>query len=147
MGGCFPESGKLPPLQIKKGDCMKFQYLEGARICKTFKDDCVIRSISHAMNKPYKQVFNDLMLLGMEIGAYPNHDKVWQTYLEKQHGWVKNKPPRDKNGKLIRLCDWVGVETAVVRNARHLTAVVDNRVCDTWDCTYRPVNTYWTPPK
>ncbi len=122
---------------------MKFQQIESDRICKTFKDDCVIRSISIAMSRPYKEIFSDLMNLGLQIGAYPNHDKVWQKYLESK-GWVKNKPPR-KNGKLIKLRDWEGVETAVIINSGHLTAISDNRVVDTWDCTYRPANSYWTP--
>lgn len=123
---------------------MKFQELDGARICKSFKDDCVIRSISHAMNKPYREVFEDLMAIGLEMGAYPNHDKVWIHYLEKINGWVKNKPPR-VNGKMIKLRDWEGVESAVVRNSGHLTAISGGVVVDSWDCTYRPVNTYWTP--
>ena len=124
---------------------MKFQHSEGNRICKTFKDDCVIRSISIAMNKPYGKVFADLMQIGMEMGAYPSHDKVWQSYLES-NGWLKNKPPRDSRGKLIKLRDWQGVKTAVVINSGHLTAISDNKVCDEWDCTYRPTNSYWTPP-
>lgn len=123
---------------------LKFQKLGGGRICPSFKQDCVIRAISFAMSKPYKQVFTDLMTLGAELGAYPNHDKVWQCYLKK-HGWVPNKPPR--NGKkLIKLCDWTNApRVAVVINSRHLTAIVDGYVVDEWDCTYRPVNTYWTP--
>ena len=124
---------------------MKYQKMDGGRLCKTFKDDCVIRSISIAMSKPYKEVFNELMALGLEIGAYPNHDKVWIAYLE-QNGWTKNKCPRDDRGKLIKLRDWrAAPKVAVVRNSGHLTAVVDGYVVDSWDCRYRPVNSYWTP--
>jgi len=127
---------------------VKYQPITAAnsgRICKSFEDDCVIRSISVAANLPYKKVFQDLMQLGLELGAYPNHDKVWQKYLEDVLGWAKNKTPRNAQGKMIKLENWEGPQTAVVRNSGHLTAVSDGRVVDTWDCTYRPVNTYWTP--
>jgi hypothetical protein len=70
---------------------------------------------------------------------------MWQRYLEQDLGWVRNKPPRDHLNKMIKLRNWDGPNAAVVRNSRHLTAVSDGRVVDTWDCTYRPVNTYWTP--
>lgn len=127
---------------------MRFQKIGGndaGRICRSFKDDCVVRSISVAANMPYRKVFSELMQLGLELGAYPNHDKVWIHYIEKRLGWTKNKTPRDHNGKMIKLRDWNGPKTAIVRNSGHLTAISDGRVVDTWDCTYRPTNTYWTP--
>ena len=77
---------------------MDFYQTEGGRICKTFKDDCVIRSISAVLRVDYCEVFDDLMRLGLEIGAYPNHDKVWVTYLESK-GDVKNKPLVTQMGK------------------------------------------------
>ena len=124
---------------------MKFQQMDGGRINKKFDDDCVIRSICIAMNKPYKEVFTDLMTMGIRVGAYPNSDCVWVPYLEER-GWVKNKPPRDSKGKLIKLANWDHApKVAVVRNSRHLTCVSDGYVVDTWDCRYRPVNSYWTP--
>ena len=124
---------------------MKFQKIDGGRICKSFKDDCVVRSISIALSLPYRQVFEDLMQLGLEIGAYPNHDKVWVRYLETK-GWKSNKCPRDARGKLVKLKDWHDApKVAVVRNSGHLTAIQDGYVVDEWDCTYRPVHTYWTP--
>jgi hypothetical protein len=122
---------------------MDFYKTDGGRICRTFKDDCVIRSISIAMRKPYAEVFTEMMALGLEMGAYPNHDKVWIKYLES-NGFKKNRPPRDEHGKLIKLRDWDFKGTAVVRNSRHLTAVDGGTVIDSWDCRRRPVNSYWS---
>ena len=113
-------------------EIMQYQEITGddsGRICKSFKADCVIRAISVAANLPYRKVFGDLMAIGLEIGAYPNHEKV----------------PRNHLNKMIKLRNWDGPNAAVVRNSGHLTAVSDGRVVDTWDCTYRPVNTYWAP--
>ena len=125
---------------------MKFQLMQGGRICKSFKADCVVRSISFVLNQSYDSTFTALMNLGMEMGAYPSHDKVWIRYLEES-GFVKNKPPRDSAGKLIKLRDWEAPKLrAVARNSRHLTAVVDGYCVDEWDCTYRPVNSYWAKP-
>jgi hypothetical protein len=121
---------------------MGFHETDGGRICKTFKDDCVIRSISIVLSVPYREVFDDLMRLGLEMGAYPNHDKVWIKYVESK-GLVKRKPPRDADGKMIRLEDWDFDGKAVVRNSGHLTAVYRGIVFDEWDCRYRPVNSYW----
>ena len=121
---------------------MDFYKTDGGRICRTFKDDCVIRSISVAMRRPYLEVFEEMMALGLEMGAYPNHDKVWITYLES-NGFTKHRPPRDSNGKLIKLRDWDFKGTAVVRNSGHLTAVDRGIVIDSWDCRRRPVNSYW----
>jgi hypothetical protein len=124
---------------------MNFCKTDGDRICKTFKDDCVIRSISIATRKPYNYTFWELMHLGIEVGAYPNHDKVWVRYLEGL-GFIKHKPPRDSQGKLIKLADWDFEGVAVVKSSGHLTAVDGGTVRDSWDCRYRPVNSYWAKP-
>ena len=122
---------------------IKFHKTDNGRICKSFKDDCVIRSVSLATDQSYQMTFVELMALGLEMGAYPNHDKVWRRYLEDK-GWIKNKPPRI-NGKMIRLLNWNDApDVAVVINSGHLTCIVDGIVHDEWDCRYRPVNSYWT---
>ena len=123
---------------------MDYIESDGGRICKSFKDDCVVRSISVAMGREYRDVFTDLMAAGLDVGAYPNHPKVWERYL-KDNGWIKNKPPRDTAGRMIKLRDWdCAPEFAVVKNSGHLTAIRRGIVVDTWDCRYRPVNSYWT---
>ena len=122
---------------------MKYQtWSADGRICKTFKNDCVVRSLSIVMRETYSKVFHDLMAFGLEMGAYPSHDKVWIAYAEDQ-GLVKRKPPRCANGKLIKLADWDFQGVAIVRNSGHLTAVEDGYLIDAWDCRYRPVNSYW----
>ena len=122
---------------------MNFQQTDGGRILKSFKDDCVIRSISIVIKESYDKVFQELMQLGLEMGAYPSHEKVWITYIESK-GFIKNKPPRDHKGKLIKLKNWDFKGVAVVRNSGHLTAVDNGCVFDDWDCRYKPVNSYWT---
>ena len=103
----------------------------------------MIRSISIATGKTYQETFREIMALGLDMGAFPSHDKVWINYLE-QNGFVKNKPPRNSQGKYIKLRDWRFDGIAVVINSGHLTAVRNGVCIDSWDCRYRPVNSYWT---
>lgn len=122
---------------------MKYQeWHTSDRLCKAWKDDCTVRSLSIVLGETYKKVFEDLMHFGLQIGAYPDCDKVWKAYAEDQ-GLIKRKCPRDQNGKLIKLGDWDFMGTAVVINSGHLTAVDGGYVVDIWDCRYRPVNTYF----
>ena len=122
---------------------MQYCETDGGRILKSFKDDCVIRSMSIVLEETYGKVFEELMQLGLEMGAFPSHEKVWIKYIESK-GFVKNKPPRDINGKLVKLRNWDFEGVAVVRNSGHLTAVSKGCVFDSWDCRARPVNSYWT---
>lgn len=114
----------------------------GYKCTKDFSGDCTVRSISIALNQPYSATFMEMMELGMEMGGYPDMKPVWMEYL-KRKGWVKKPCPRDANGKLIKLKFWEFDGTAVVLNSGHLTAVSNGCVMDSWDCRYRPVNSYW----
>ena len=132
-------------------DCMSLSFNQtdggrkaaGYKTTKAYGADCVVRSITIALDQPYRGTFIEMMELGLEMGGYPNIDPVYEAYL-KSKGWVKNKCPRDINGKLIKLRDWDFGGTAVVLNSGHLTVVKEGAVHDTWDCRYRPVNSYWT---
>ena len=116
----------------------------GYKTTKPYENDCVVRSISIALNEDYRTVFVEMMELGLEMGGYPSMKPVWEAYLGNK-GWTKNKCPRDAQGKLIKLRSWEDSPSrAVVLNSGHLTAIVDGAVHDTWDCSYRPVNSYWT---
>lgn len=116
--------------------------LAGYKTTKDYSGDCVIRSISIALNQAYSATFQEMMELGVEMGGYPSMRPVWTEYLNRK-GWVKKKCPRDAKGKLIKLKNWLFNGTAVVLNSGHLTCVKDGAVHDSWDCRYRPVNTYF----
>ena len=127
---------------------IKFKERELTRINKKFKHDCVIRAIATVVEQTYSVTFDELMDLGKELGGYPNCDFVWQPYIESL-GLVKHKMPRPPNKPrgTIKLRNWDFTGRAVVVNSGHLTAVVNGYCIDTWDCTYRPVNSYWSREK
>tara|TARA_R100001460_G_scaffold64215_1_gene104423 strand:- start:569 stop:967 length:399 start_codon:yes stop_codon:yes gene_type:complete len=114
----------------------------GYKTTRDYQGDCVVRSISIALDQPYTATFLEMMELGMEMGGYPNIKPVYEEYLRRK-GWVKQRCPRDFKNKLIKLEDWIFRDTAIVLNSGHLTCVKDGAVHDSWDCRYRPVNTYY----
>ena len=44
--------------------------------------DCVIRAISIALEKPYKEVLVDLCELAIKLGYMPNSHEVYREYLK-----------------------------------------------------------------
>jgi len=110
---------------------------------KKKRGDCVVRALTIALKKPYKEIFNSLCDLAKETGFFPNDDETFDLYL-KQNGWIKNKPQRI-NGhlKTLERFNSEGV-TAIVKVRSHLVCVSDGKIYDTWDCKFYCANSYWT---
>jgi len=51
-----------------------------------YTDDCVIRAICTAMNKPWETVFTDLFEIGKHYGLMPTDKKCFERYLQKTDG-------------------------------------------------------------
>lgn len=109
--------------------------------------DCCIRAIAIGLKQSYKQTLKDLCDLSTLKGGMPNSRVIYEHYLFSK-GWIKNKPPRYASGKLIgrkmRLKDW-GSKCAIVHTVKHLTAVIDNCIYDTWNTSEWCCNSYYTP--
>jgi len=96
-------------------------------------DDCVIRAITFALEKPYKEVFCDLMDLAKEIGDLPTSNRVSVEYL-KRNGWSETKLPKsplvrvNELGKITNSSKWV---ILYIRN--HWVACQENTLYDLWD--------------
>ena len=124
---------------------MNFTFNDGGRskhYRKKKLGDCAVRAIAIALEQDYKQTLVDLCEVSISVGGVPNIPQVYDVYLE-QKGWIKNKPPRDSNGRKIRLKDW-GHNRAIVLTTRHLTCVIDNCVNDIWDTRAWCCNSYYT---
>ena len=139
---------------------MEFNYNDGGRKDAGYKGDagdCVCRSIAIVTGKPYKEVYDSLNQISKEIGhwhvhrlektSYGNtyqkkssartgvHKEVYQKYLKSLgYQWIPTmgigtgckvhlKPDELPAGRLI------------VRVSKHLTAVIDGVLNDTWDCS------------
>ena len=130
-------------MKYKNHSGNRLEEYELKNLKKNYSGDCVIRALSIALEQPYKQTFEDLCTLAMEFGFMPNNHFTYERYLFSK-GWVKNKPPKDMQGKKIKLQFWNN-KRAIVMTRRHLTAVIDNCVYDTWDTREYCVNSYYTP--
>ena len=96
--------------------------------------DCVFRACSIATGLDYKLVWDTLFDLGKEMGYLPNDPKVYEKFL-LDHGFTKNKPPKDNRGKKISIRNWSAEapKGRIVASTReHLIAIVNNVQRDTW---------------
>lgn len=51
------------------------------------RQDCVIRAISKILSKSWKEVYEDLSKIGLELGIPMNHSKAYTLYLSK-YGYI-----------------------------------------------------------
>ena len=105
--------------------------------------NCVPRAIANALQKPYLDVWNELMDLAKESGLFPNTEKCYSEYLSR-YGWIKQKPQRTKTGKLRKLkyfeCKNI---CAIVHTRKHLVCVRDGKILDTWNPSRYKAGAYW----
>ena len=83
----------------------------------------------------------------LKTGYAPNETKNIKAYLESK-GWVTMKEPRDLNNKKLSIKHFItrikGNETILANaGSHHLTVIKEGKVWDTWDCTNKPIHTYW----
>ena len=117
--------------------------------------DCVFRAISTALQIPYEQVVMEMAEMQCRTG-YDAHENVLINRYLKSKGWECRKQPRKSDGTkytgkefcqalLDQLID-VPHGTRIVCNigGHHTSCIIDYKVWDTWDCTYKCVGKYWT---
>ncbi len=96
--------------------------------------DCVFRACSIATGLDYKLVWDTLLILVKKWATYPTTKKVYEKFL-LDHGFTKNKPPKDNRGKKISIRNWSAEapKGRIVASTReHLIAIVDNVQRDAW---------------
>jgi len=130
---------------------MKFIYDDGGR-SKYFKatnvGDCVVRAIAIATKTDYKEVYDALKKINggksCRNGTPKNVDK---KYL-KEIGWVWHPTMTIGSGCKVHLTDdELPSGRLICQVSRHLVAVIDKVIYDTFDCTRdgnRCVYGYWT---
>jgi hypothetical protein len=110
-------------------------------------EDCAIRAISKALDKPWRDVLMELTQLGASMGYMPNHRAVTTKYL-KSKGWTWHR------GDKRRMKDYHFKSTHIVQlhsnkvfRSGHLTYCDDGIIYDTWNCEGYKVDGYFNPPK
>ena len=107
--------------------------------------DCVVRALTKATGRPYKDVFMELVALSLKTGYFLNEKRLEDKFLEA-NGFVKMKQPRKSDntkheiGEIDKL---IKGGTVIIRCAHHLTCVKDNVLYDTWDCRHKCISNYY----
>ena len=110
--------------------------------------DCVVRALCTALSIPYNQVVMELAEMQCKTGYDDGDVKLYDKYLQSK-GWIKHKQPRkDDNTKYTgkEFCERARFYENYVAHigGGHIVAIVDAKVYDIWDCTYKTIGNYWT---
>jgi hypothetical protein len=115
-----------------------FIYDDGGRSAAGFKGearDCVTRAIAIATGQPYKRVYNEIFKMQGYTPRNGVFRKIYEKYL-KNLGWSWKPTMLVGQGCKVHLKkDELPDGTIIVRLSRHLAAVQDGVVMDTFDCT------------
>lgn len=115
---------------------------------KDLKDeygDCVIRSLTKAIDLDWREVFEELLPYARELQCMPNGKACYERYLKDKgftYTGISNKkgtkrPTVDSFAKAHKS----GIYVLIVAN--HLVAVVDGMYYDTWDSGEKSLYGYW----
>lgn len=108
--------------------------------------DCVIRAISVAESKGWKETYQELVEIGLKHCRVINSKQNYEKLL-KEHGWVKHKQPKhlDNSKYSIRtLIEEHPNELLIISTRCHLTVAVKGSLVDTWNCSNKYVHNYYT---
>lgn len=109
--------------------------------------DCVIRSISLALNYNWFMVHDELCFLSRKMADMPSSNRVWKQYLANK-GYreyhAQNSCPNcltvDKfakthpNGRyVLSTCEYTKANDNLIVTGTHVVAVIDGDYYDTWD--------------
>ena len=101
--------------------------------------DCIVRAISLALNKPWHEVFDDLVKIAKEKSSMPSMDIVYFEYLSS---FDRITPKVEKGKKRMKVSD-LSEGTYIVKVANHVTCIKDGTLMDLWDCRNKCAYRYW----
>lgn len=107
--------------------------------------DCVIRALTKALDKEWKEVFDELVPIAREKMVMLNSPECYSAYLE-QNGFVKVKIPVIKGHKRPTPLTFTKTHkkgTYFLSLANHVVCSKNGIYYDTWDCHDKCIYTYW----
>lgn len=116
---------------------MKYQPNDGGRAAAGFKGragDCVVRAIAIAMQRPYLEVYRDIQTLAGASCARKGVPKPLIRRYMQQQGWAWVSTMAIGQGCRVHLREEeLPAGPLVVSVTRHLVAVIDGTVHDTYN--------------
>lgn len=142
------ELEKLSETNVRRRN---FAYNDGGR-SQYFKGknagDCVARAMAIALQLDYKTCYDELAAANVKAGGKKTaRDGLLRKTYEKvlnQHGWEWHPAPKFE-GRKARYYD-MPKGRLIMRMARHVSALVDQEIHDTWDCSQKMVYGYFAKP-
>lgn len=105
---------------------------------KLLTDDCVLRSISVAEGISWNECQRKLSYYSGQEGLILNDVDFVENYLDKRY---PRKCYNDMTiGEFSKICP---KGNFIVATKGHLTAIINNIIVDTWDCSDRIIKCCW----
>ena len=107
--------------------------------------DCVIRAIAAGEGEPWEKVLRDLTEYMIKYGYMLSTPELYSKYL-KDRGWVKQKQPTTKDGKKVRIKDFLKTfkgQAIIHAGTEHVSYLDGGYVWDLWDCSDDIIGNYW----
>jgi hypothetical protein len=132
---------------IQWGETMKFQFNDGGRKEAGYRgtaEDCTVRAIAIATERPYQVVYDELFEINRTNNrnpkaCSPRDGNTKMTTIRKYMislGWEWVPTMAIGSGCKVHLRDdELPMGRLVVQLSKHLVAVVDNVIQDTYDCS------------
>lgn len=106
--------------------------------------DCMVRAISTVLNKDYLETRRDLNRAAKELGYghYSEHNFIFD-YLKDYERLIFKATTGQPRMKLADFVKEYPIGTYIVSVRKHVVAVVDGYVLDSWDSCYLTAYTAW----
>lgn len=102
--------------------------------CRLEEPDCVVRAISVATGKTWREVHWDLCVLSGIKCTMPSVNWLWELYL-RQNGFEKFLMPETCPAcvTVLEFCERYRDGTYIIGTGNHAVAVIDGDYLDAWD--------------
>lgn len=106
--------------------------------------DCVIRGICSFIEKPWEDVYIDLVIYGFKECDMPSSNYVWQKYLSSLN-YMKHNIPENKrwNYTIKDFCEDNPKGKFLLGTGTHVVFVNDGNYYDVWDSGDEVPIFYW----
>lgn len=106
--------------------------------------DCVIRAIGKALNLSWEHTFEDLVRTAREQKSTPSYKDVYEEYLKLYPTYPVFYFDNNKMKKRLTANDICKLKGSyIIRQANHLTCIVDGKIYDLFDCGNRSSYKIW----